>query len=259
MTSEMAPLHCIICGFAQGGTTLLSQFVHQHPRIDGRFEIGFMLADSPGKFAVLRDKYCQQIVRHWKISEADLREICAVPTFQEAYRELLDRSDLPDKSVRIYDKMPRYMKLLPEVMQRCNVPAIVVVRDPRAIYWSRHKFEHRGRPTVRRFSKMYRNEGRSCRRAVEQFGERILVVRHEQLCTQPEREGRRIFEHLGLQWQSHYARLEDRPEYVSTKKLRRGISMETTFEYREHLPEKVQRKLLARTAEFSDWHWIPTN
>ena len=59
MTSEMAPLHCILCGFAQGGTTLISEFVRQHPCIDGRFEIGLMLAESPGKFAELRNKYHQ--------------------------------------------------------------------------------------------------------------------------------------------------------------------------------------------------------
>ena len=83
-------------------------------------------------------------MHHWKVSDADLREICAAPTFQEAYQELLERSDLPDKSVRIYDKMLRYMELLSDVMQRCSVPAIVVVRDPRAIFWSRHKYKHWG-------------------------------------------------------------------------------------------------------------------
>ena len=68
------PLHCVICGYAQGGTTLLSQFVRQHPRIDGRFEIGCLLGDRPAAFAQLRSKLHVQIMRHWGITVEDLRE-----------------------------------------------------------------------------------------------------------------------------------------------------------------------------------------
>ena len=255
MADDMTPLHCVLCGYAQGGTTLLSQFVRQHPQIDGRFEIGFLLAESPAAFAQLRSKLQEQILRHWDVTAQDLRKICAAETFQQAYQELLDRSDLPDKNVRIYDKMPRYMGRLAEVMLRCTVPAVVIVRDPRALFWSMNKYANRGRPTVERFCKAYVGQGRRCRAAVEQFGSRILVVQHESLCTNPDREGHRVFAHLDLDWDPRYAMLENRLEHVGTDKLRPGLALDTTVEYRVHLAPEVQNEILARTSEFSDWRW----
>lgn len=209
-------------------------------------------------------------------------------TYTDAYTRLLARSNLPDKTVKIYDKTPRYMKYLPQVMEKVDVPVVCVVRDPRGVYWSAQKhwdstkmelgrskkiyewliaankpvwlrtisqryFERR-RDLIKMdaFCEYYQTYGRAYRQAAERFGDRILLVQYDALCARPVEETRRIYEFLGLAFDEIYLTFPERPDqYVD----RGGIRAELALEYRAHIGRRDQMRILRNTKEFSEWHW----
>ncbi|GAB4524015.1 MAG: hypothetical protein Fur0018_07260 [Anaerolineales bacterium] len=285
---EKSPLHCLVCGYERGGTTLVGELIRQHPRMDGRFEVGFLLAEPLSAFPDMHP-YARSVKIAWGLDDDALGYVCAAPSYAEAYRRLLERSNLPDKSVRIYDKTPRYMKHLPEVMQKVDVPVVCVVRDPRGVYWSAQKHWDKSKlelerwePLYRRFTapdmpafvrritqriferrsdlikmdafcEYYRTYGRACRQASARFGERLLLVQYDALCAHPVEETRRIYEFLGLEFDESYLNFPKRPDqYVD----RGGIRTELALEYRAHMRRGDQKRVLRNTQEFSEWHWL---
>jgi hypothetical protein len=48
--SDNKPLAAIVCGFPNGGTTLISEILRTHPELDSGFEGGFLLSEQPSKF-----------------------------------------------------------------------------------------------------------------------------------------------------------------------------------------------------------------
>jgi hypothetical protein len=282
------PLFCIVCGFERGGTTLAAELIRQHPDIDGRFECGFLLVDDMADFAKL-EIYPDNLKAGWGLSDEDFAYICASPSHLVAYKRLVERSNIPDKTVRIFDKTPRYMQRLKDILFQIDVPCICVVRDPRALYWSRQKHWDkkrlilgprwrkiyrflermplpsfirrleraffRWRHTINRFnlfSGHYVDYSRGWQEANHLFSDRILLVRHEELCTNPKVETQRIYEFLGLEFKEAYLTLPTVPDpYVN----RGGILTDFIYEYRQGLSKRNQRYLLKKTKEFSEWHW----
>jgi len=281
------PLYCIVCGFERGGTTLIAELIRQHPKVDGRFEGGFLLAETIADFVDL-EPYASNVKRFWHISQESLEYICQAPSWQNAYKRLIERSDIPNKSVSVYDKTPKYMQLLKTILKKVHVPAVCVVRDPRALYWSHQKRwqndggnsdrktkDHRNNQKrsvllgavirlkrylrhrhilslAENFSRYYVNYGKGWRDAQDSFGDRILLVQHEQLCTNPLKETKRIFDFLGLAFEDEYVYL---PQTDNPYVARGGISVDVVREYQSGLPRRFQNELLEKTKEFSFWHW----
>ncbi len=255
--SEKSPLHCLVCGYERGGTTLVGELIRQHPQMDGRFEGGLLLAENSADFATL-EPYVSNIKRFWHLDDDDIAYLCGAESWMDAYRRLRECSDLPDKNVSLYDKTPAYMLRLSEVLEKIDVPAVCVVRDPRALYWSHWKHamesknEQSAKPPVRDWARYYLRYANGLHQAQKQFLHRILVVQMEELVTAPERVGRQIYDFLGLEFRPEYTGLPDTDNpYVS----RGGIVSNVIYEYLQHLSKIDQFLLRFYTRSCVEWHW----
>ena len=129
-------LKCIICGFEHGGTTVLSELVRQHPRVDGRFEIGFLLDRHISRFYRPDNVFVDFVESFWGVPREQIRDyICGAPDWREAYRRLAECSVVADDAL-LYDKTPRYMSYLKKILKKVDSPCLALVRDPRALYAS---------------------------------------------------------------------------------------------------------------------------
>lgn len=269
-------LHCIVCGFERGGTTLVAELIRQHPQMDGRFEGGLLLVDTPRDFLSLQP-YARNMKRFWGLSDDDLHYTCHASSWEEAYHRLRERSNLPDKNVALYDKTPAYMRHLDKVLAKVDVPCVCVVRDPRAIFWSYIKHLNEDNVTdsfikrvlgpdiynkvlainmrlrIRKWVEMvYIPYALGLTKAKELFKDRILVVQHERLCLDPVGETRKIYDFLGLSFHEEVVNLTQTTNpYVA----RGGIIKSVVKEYQGHLTPIEQFFLLRLTAQFKHWHW----
>ena len=227
---------------------MLAELVRQSGVVDGRFEGGFLLSRTPHEFLRL-EPYVGNLKSAWGLSEADLQYICEAETFAQMYVRLLERSNIPDKNTAIYDKTPRYMRHLRDVLAKTSVPCVVLVKDPRALFWSRRKRE---RISVRHFCHYYSNYAKEFHKALDVYPDRILLVRYEELCTSPVREGRRVYEFLNLDFDAEYVRLK-RPgdPYVQQG----GINAAALDDYKHNVTRRDQDFILEQTASFAHWHW----
>ncbi len=235
----------------------MSELIRQHPRIDGRFEGGLLLAKNLADFATL-EPYVSNLKRFWHLSDDDIAYICSASYWLDAYERLRECSDLTDKSVSLYDKTPAYMRKLANILGKVDVPAVCVVRDPRALYWSHWKHLPRTgdgpsrKLGIREWARYYLHYADGLQEAQERFPQRILVVQFEELVLSPERLGRQIYDFLGLEFSSEYIGLPmtDNP-YVA----RGGIMTDVVYEYRSHLSQLDQSLLRFYTRSRANWHW----
>jgi len=241
-------LKCIICGFEHGGTTMLSELIRQHPAVDGRFEIGFLLKDRIADFYREDNLHVEFLRSFWGVSDACLRDyICKASSWAEAYRRLVECS-VVDNDALIYDKTPGYMSMLNKVLAKVDAPCVALMRDPRAILCSTRKRHHL---TTEAFYKHYRWYAKGLVRALKRSPQRILVVQYERLCLEPRREAKRVYDFLGLDLQEDYITL---PELAPKHDNVHGaISDNFVFEYREKLSKADQELLLGKLAKYRQW------
>ena len=246
------PLRAIVTGFERGGTTLLASLIRQHPSFDGRFECGFLRAGSPRKF-LTRDS-CHNyrvMISDWGITQADLLYICAAGDWREMYRRLLERSNLPDKSVGLVDKTPAYMQCLDQVLAKTSAKCVAIVRDPRAVFWSRRK--RSDRHTVPAFAEYYVAYMRGLERARVKFPDRVHVVQYEQFCATPASETENAYRFLGLEWREEYLAMERGPRYENV--YGGAVSRDYAEEFTTRLDAMTQERILWLTREVADWRW----
>lgn len=247
-------LLCLVCGFERGGTTALSEVLRQAPGVEAGFEGGFLLAPEPSAFPAV-EPYYGMALRGWDLALEDMEHICAAPGWPEMYRRLAERFR-PGESVRVFDKTPRYMEHLPEVLAKVpGVPAVVVVRDPRALFWSWLK-RAGDRPSdwPQAYPSRYRAYAAGYHAARSAgLGERMLLVRHEDLSLRPEEEARRVFSFLGLEFDPAYVSFSPRFRNVRGE----GVTSAFVLEYRDHLTPGECEQILAATADYSEWWWEP--
>ncbi len=247
-------LLCLVCGFERGGTTALSEVLRQAPGIEAGFEGGFLLAPDPASFPSV-DPYYGMALRGWNLALEDMEYACSAPGWEEMYRRLAERFR-PDREVRIFDKTPRYMECLAEVMAKVpGVPVVVVVRDPRALFWSWLKRAgERPADWLAAYPARYRAYAAGYHAALQAgLGDRLLLVRHEELSLHPAQEVARVFSFLGLDFDPAYLSFSPRFRNV------RGEGMTSAFvlEYRDHLTAGECEQILAATAGCADWWWEP--
>ena len=248
-------LLALVCGFEHGGTTAVSELLRRHPEVDAGFEGGFLLADTPAGFPDIEPHFGIAL-RGWGLSARDMDHICAAGGFGELYDRLADRYVGSQAGERIFDKTPRYMAHLADVMDKVpETPVVAIVRDPRALFWSwRKRADRVDDDWIDRFAARYRRYAESLRDAEDSpRGSRIHVVRHEDLSSAPSETAPAVHEALGLTWDDAF--LEFDPRYRNV----RGDGLVPGFvaEYRDHLTDDEQQRILEATADFADWRWEP--
>jgi hypothetical protein len=249
-----SPLLCLICGFERGGTTTVSELICQTPGVAAGFEGGFLLAPDPASFPSI-EPYYGMALRGWGLALEDMEYICAAPGWEELYGRLAERFR-PGEQVRVFDKTPRYMECLPEVMAKVpGVPVVVIVRDPRALFWSWLKRAGERPPDwLSTFAGRYHSYAAGYRAALAAgLGDHLLLVHHEDLSLHPADEGRRIFSFLGLDFDRSYVSFSPRFQNVRGE----GVTSAFVLEYRDHLTEGECEQILQATSAYSDWWWEP--
>jgi len=237
----------IICGYERGGTTVLSQTLRRHPRLDAGFEGGFLLAKRPSDFLSrkFRTYNGHQIRGGWHITDEELRYICHASNWNEVYLRLREKSRLiKDKTVYLIDKTPRYMMELDVVLDRMpGIPCIVVVRNPRSVIWSwiKRLFETDEKTPywkLRILCHRYVRYAQGYHRALRNHHERITTIGFSSLCRSPETELDRVFNTLGLKMERDYLSFD--PKYGV-----RGSRISPGFlrEYERHLSEKTLTRI----------------
>lgn len=214
-----------------------------------RWSPGFLRAASPRKF-LTRDA-CHNyrvMISDWGVTPPDLGYICGAGDWREMYRRLLERSNLPDKSVGLVDKTPGYMQCLDQVLAKSSVKCVAIIRDPRAVFWSRRK--RSDRHTVPAFAEYYLGYMRGVKRALAKFPDRVHVVQYEQFCETPSVETERIFRFLDLEWREEYLAMDRGPRYENV--YGGAVSRDYADEFATRLDAATQERILRLTCHVAD-------
>ncbi|MDJ0554512.1 MAG: sulfotransferase [Microcoleaceae cyanobacterium MO_207.B10] len=253
------PLVALICGFEHSGTTLVSEILRQHPQLDSGFEGGFLLNEEASKFLSTEPFYTNS-KGGWGINDDDLSYICAANTWVSVYRRLRERASvIEDKSLLLFDKTPRYMQHLTDVLNRVpKVPCIVTVKDFRALMWSSFKrtnftveewYEKRLRIALNHSLSYAYGWKKAMNTSLQN---RILLVQYENLCLNPVQEGKKILEFLGFEFDESYLSFgQARYQHVYGS----NVSTDYLTEYKDNLPDYVCREVVKLTYEYKDWLW----
>jgi hypothetical protein len=249
-------LHVIVCGFEHGGTTLVGELLRQHESLDSGFEGGLLLNASPRAFPDCQPFY-RNLLGSWQISDEAGRAACDTDSFAEAYRRLRDASPvLKNKSVKLFDKTPRYMQCLSDVLTRApSIPVIAIVRDPRAVIWSSFKRHGAGDPDkwarelLPRTLRHTYSYAAGLRKAAHSYGtQRVLIVQYEELCLDTPAIGPQLFDHIGLDSPKNFSTF-GKPRYDIV--YGQGVEQSYIFEYRNGLPMAVQDRVRDYFSEFN--------
>jgi hypothetical protein len=256
------PLAALVSGFERGGTTLISEILRQHPQLDSGFEGGFLLADEASDFGAI-EPYYTNLKTGWELGDSQVNYICDVNTWPDLYRRLIEKSPIiKNKSTLVFDKTPKYMQVLSNVLSKVpNVPCIVLVRDPRAILYSWFK-----RSGLKKEVWIDKQLSINCQRylsyaagwkiALENgLGSRLLLVKYENLCLNTLSECKKIFNFLGLDFHSYYLSFKYHKKYGNV--YGGEVSLEYLTEYDRHLSDDVCQQILKATEEFSNFWWSP--
>jgi hypothetical protein len=247
--SDNKPLAAIVCGFPNGGTTLISEILRTHPELDNGFEGGFLLSEQPSKFLDLQP-HRNILQTSWQINDEQLKYICDTSNYIEVYKRLIECSPIiQQKNIWIFDKTPEYMKFLTSVLNKTkNVPCILIVRDPRAVIWS---WQKRAKSKIEDFCTRYLNYFSAYQKAIKNgLGDRILLVRYEQLCLNERDEVKKISKFIGIDWDREILL---KPRYRNV--YGNNISNKYIDEYKKNLSPEICRKILDLTQPAKDWFW----
>ncbi len=241
-------LQAIVCGYERGGTTLLSQLLTSHTKLETGFESGLLLAPEPknfkdSKFSVFNGS---MIKNGWGITEEDLDYILLGRNWNQVYLRLRARSKvIKNKNSLLIDKTPRYMLHLSDVLYRMDqVPCVVIVKEPKGVIWSWIK-RQKGLDVgdvpdglINKFCKRYVDYAHGYAEAKRNHPLRILKVNYSNLCENPVLQSRKIFEHVGLDFDEKYLTFEQKYEVHGT-----NISDNYIHEYQEKLSKPVIAKI----------------
>ena len=250
----LKPLIAIVCGYERGGTTLVSEILRQHPQLNSGFEGGLLFSDNPHDFRSL-EPYVTSLKISWGVSDDDLEYICSGVNWQNVYTRLLEKSTKVD-SKYIFDKTPRYMEYLSDVLARVNVPCVAIVRDPRALFFSWAKRSGMSIDDWCKFHlsaaiERYQRYGRGFKNAWTIYPERILVVQYESLCETPIIESKRIMTMIGLDFDQAFVQFVSPLKNIHEK----NVSSKFMFEYKNHFGDKECSLIKSRLREFKTWFW----
>ena len=253
------PLFALVCGFEHSGTTLVSEILRQHPQLDSGFEGGFLLNNEAKEFLTTEPFYTNS-KKGWGLKDEDLSYICNGDNWAEVYLRIRERAEvIKNKNVSLFDKTPRYMQKLPNVLERVpDIPCLVIVKDIRSVFWSSYKrakmtMDEWHKKIFKRTCNHTLSYAKGWKEAIEKgLEKRILLIKYEELCLDQKNEVKKIFDFLGLEFQESYLTFNN-PKYNNV--YGREISGQYLTEYKGNLPEYICEEILELTSEYSDWLW----
>ncbi len=142
-------------------------------------------------------------IGHWGILPDNMKEICAAADYYEAYGLIKTYAgDVGAEKVKecfqkaeyIIDKTPKYIYCLDIVMDKIQVPFIVIKKDIRTQYRSHKKRDG----SLSSFIKKYERAMTGLRRAQTRYPDRILVVDYHDLLKNKDATLRDIYDLLNL-------------------------------------------------------------
>lgn len=199
-------LLCVITGQEHSGTTLLSQLLNGHPDIASGVECGFLLSDITN-FNLVTPFYdwLSSTNWGWGVTKEDRDDILSSSSYTEMYDKLHrysgrlhedDRLKLIFKNSKyIYDKTPRYVYWLPEIMRKINRPFIVTLKTPREAIESNIK---RGGNTKKILHSQYAPSLLNIKSALQEHPDRLLIVSYKSLASNHESIINRVKLFIGL-------------------------------------------------------------
>ena len=255
------PLAFILAGFEHSGTTLISEILRQHPNLDGAFEGGLLLTKKLKDFVDL-EPFASNFKSGWKVTDEQLRDICASKNYAEAYGKIQQYSDvIENKGSKIFDKTPRYMQRLSTVLNKLSgLKAVVMVRDMRSLMDSTASRSGLGidewietvYPITRRHTMSYL-DGLTVALNDTKLRKQVYVLRYEELILDQEKLSREMFKFLGYEFKPEYLEFQS----VRYSKNVYGNSIKTDFitKYKKNLPEDFLNQVVADFSQFSDYFW----
>ena len=209
-------LGLIVGGYERGGTTVIQHILANHPELDSGFESGLLLAPTPIEFLNPEyHEYNRSLIRHgWGVTEEELRDyILATDSWSLVYRRLREKSRvIKDKSATLFDKTPRYMAKLADVLERTNyeVPAVIIVRSALSVLgsWIKRLPAAPGDSQVMDMCVRYNNYAINARRAMEANPDLTLLVQYAEFCESPEQQIKRILDFIGLDYSAELLEID---------------------------------------------------
>lgn len=178
----------------------------------------------------------------WGITQDELENyICSSDSWETAYLRLREKSRVvKDKSVMLFDKTPKYLLMLDQVMEKIpEVPCIVIAKEPKGVIWSwikrseLDKDEALRYENLKQYAQRYISYYKGYERAVKRFPDRILLVHYGTLCVQPYQEVKRLFNFLGMSSSRKCMKLKSEYGVYGSK-----VSKQYIFEHEKHLSEQ---------------------
>lgn len=233
---------------------MVSEILRQHPQLGSGFEGGLLFSDDPQEFRSL-EPYLSSLKVSWGVDDEDLEYICSGAGWQEVYGRLLERSRKVDSKF-IFDKTPKYMKSLTDVLSRVDVPCIAITRDPRALFYSwakRTDFEADDwcKQNISKLVQRYKSYGHGLKKALKTNPGRVLVVQYESLCVNPIVEAERMLTFIGLDFDETFVQFVNPNKNIHQK----TISSDYITEYRTHISDETSNEIILRLKKFKDWFW----
>ena len=197
----------VICGVEHSGTTLLSDIFRQVPGVGSGFETGVLLADAPSDFPGM--EHFEKFAENWNLGSHDVEFICDTSDFTTFYRRLAQRAGIlsPDANI-IFDKTPRYLVALKDVLGRVQAPFIATYKDPRAILHS--SWIRAGRPPLLPWLDQVEPERLGYllslyeQHQIHRMERRVLFMPLERLCLAAGTSCEQIFDHAGLRFDPRF-------------------------------------------------------
>jgi len=265
MNEKNHALKVVVSGFPGGGTSMLTEILRQNEQLDGGFEGGFLLKDTPKDFFGF-DPFYKDLINFWDITEKEVKYIIDTEDWYEVYNRLREKyRKIKNKDSYIFDKTPNYLIKLTSVLEKVpDTKCIVIIRDPRAVFWTRMKRTHRKTKLSREewieetyddAIKDYARHARGYKKALDKYGsERIMTIVYEDFCQNPEDFSNEIFEFIGLESDSQEILFIDKDKRF-TPIRDECVSASYVHEYREHLSEDVQNRIIKDLEEYNDLFW----
>ena len=111
--------------------------------------------------------------------------------------------------------------------------------------------------TVEEAGNAYLKFARGWKRAMQSSdSSRILLVQYESLCVAREAESKKIFDFIGLDFDSSYLSFQNK-DSRHTPCHGREVSTEYLDKYKGNISEATQQKMLDITKNYKDWFWQP--
>lgn len=258
-TTMQSELSFLICGLEHSGTTMASDLFREHPEVDSGFECGVLLCDNPSDFLTLTP-FRNHMAVGWGINEEDLTYACQAVNFDGFYERLFERSSIiqTKKPKFVFDKTPRYVTQLIAVQSRLDLPAIVLIKDPRSLALSDFKRSGTKIEEIDDWYERWKNPKRLYMRSAYKGyqyawgNERCKVVRLEDICFNAKETVRSMFEFVQLEFSYEYLDLRSK-RFGNTSGS--SISVNSCMQFMTELPNHIQSKIKDEFSEFDRWFY----